>query len=391
MINIATGQVKELLRDERGLSYLLVEVITDCGLRVSDYGLNQQSTISTTQSPIGYPESTHVEALCFNQIIGNPEVGDIVVLNTTAYDMQLGSGAYCLVVGILFKPQNHKREDGHIIKLRYTPFQFPVKCVEEEESTYHKVLQKFVSLGGTPVVVGMLTSQVAIACCVLKSVLKEIKIAYIMTDTSSLSLQISEVISQLKAKNYLDWTITCGQAFGGDYEAVNIYSALAFAKEVLGAEIIVVSPGVGGVGTNTKYGFSSIAQGEMINAVNILQGVPFAILRISFADKRKRHYGLSHHSITVLSEIAITPAVLCVPYMRQEYIDLVIKQISAAGIDKKHIIKKVNADIVLSILSSSGIKIKTMGRDIEEDKEFFLSAGASALTALEEITKEVKL
>ncbi len=362
MINISCGQIKELLKKERGISYLLVEVNT-----------------------------SYVEALCFDQIIGTPYVGDVVVLNTTASDMQLGSGAYCLVMGILFKSQNHKREDGHIIKLRYTPYQFPVKCVEEVEGTYHQRLQNFVSLGGTPVIAGMLLSQTAAVICILKSILKEIKIAYIMTDTSSLSLQISEVLYQLKEKNYLDWTITCGQAFGGDYEAVNIYSALAFAKEVLGAEAIVVSPGIGGVGTNTKYGFSSIAQGEIINAVNILQGTPFAILRISFADKRKRHYGLSHHSITVLSEIAITPAVLCIPYMEEEYIDLVMKQIVTTDIDKKHIIRKVKADISLSLLSSCGIKIKTMGREIEEDKEFFLSVGATALQVAEEIKKEVKL
>lgn len=362
MINITTGLVKQILHKKFNTTHLLVEV----------------NDIDFT-------------AICFDSIVGIPKEGDIVVLNTTAEDLQLGSGGYHFVLGILFNQKKSKREDGHILKMRYTPFQFPTLCVEDENSPYHDKIKNFKSLDSKPVIVGGLLSQVGVASCVLKKMLDNVKITYIMDDSSSLPLQVSNLIFELKEKKIIDHTITCGQAFGGDYEAINIYSALSFAREVLNPDVIIMSQGVGNVGTGTKYGFSAITQGEMINAVNVLNGVPVAIPRISFADRRERHYGISHHSITVLSEIAILPAIVCIPEMAPSKLDIIISQIKKAGIDKKHIIRKVNADITPSAISSYGMDIKTMGRGYDEDSEFFLAAGACAIVAIEMIKEGKKV
>ena len=62
-----------------------------------------------------------------------------------------------------------------------------------------------------------------------------------------------------------------------------------------------MGPGI--AGTGTKYGFTGIEQGPILDAVKKLGGMPISIPRISFADKRDRHQGISHHSITVLKEI----------------------------------------------------------------------------------------
>ena len=100
----------------------------------------------------------------------------------------------------------------------------------------------------------------------------------------------------LRDRGLIDATITCGHAFGGDYEAVSVFSALAVARHVADADAAVVAMGPGIVGTNTRLGFSGMEVGPILDAAVALGGVPIACLRVSFADARDRHVGLSHHS-----------------------------------------------------------------------------------------------
>src|SRR6185369_1894245 len=93
-------------------------------------------------------------------------------------------------------------------------------------------------------------------------------------------------------------TVTAGQTFGGDLEAPNVHSGLLAARHALGADIAVVTQGPGNLGTGTAWGFSGVAVGEAVNAAAILGGRPVGSLRISAADPRSRHHGVSHHSLT---------------------------------------------------------------------------------------------
>ena len=129
------------------------------------------------------------------------------------------------------------------------------------------------------------------------------KLVYIMTDGAALPIYFSMNADTLKNKGLIDSTITFGNAFGGDYECINIYTALITAKEIAKADAIFISMGPGIAGTGTKYGFTGIEQGPILDAVSKLGGRPVAIPRISFADMRDRHRGISHHSITILDEI----------------------------------------------------------------------------------------
>ena len=99
--------------------------------------------------------------------------------------------------------------------------------------------------------------------------------------------------------------MTVGQAFGGDLEAVTLHSGLLAARHVLGAELVVVAQGPGNLGTGTRWGFSGVASGEAVNAVAVLGGRPVASLRISEADPRERHRGISHHSLTAYGRVAL--------------------------------------------------------------------------------------
>ena len=63
----------------------------------------------------------------------------------------------------------------------------------------------------------------------------------------------------------------------------------------------------------TTWGFSGTAVGEAVNAAVALGGQPVGSLRISDADGRDRHRGISHHSMTAYGRVALAAADLVVP------------------------------------------------------------------------------
>ncbi len=329
-------------------------------------------------------DNAEYKAVNYDNITGSVKPGDQVLLNTTAQDLKLGSGGYHFVVSVnngdtLF-PLMEKR--GHIMKLRYTPLQFAVLSAEEEQSPYHQVFNNFQSLKNMPVIIGELHSMLPPAVFNIKQNRPKLCVSYIMTDGGALSISFSRSVAYLKEKGLIKGTVTFGQAFGGDFEAVNIYTALIAAFEILKSDIAVVTMGPGITGTGTKYGFSGIEQGPIIDAVNTLGGRPIFIPRISFADSRKRHCGISHHSVTVLKEIAKTQAEIVIPIMEQEKMDFIKKQILQNELDKKHKIIYVDKrDKILENLSRFDFKLSTMGRGINQELEFFMTAGAAGLYA----------
>lgn len=349
MFRLRPGVVKTIVRAQEGLEEALVEV-----------------------------EGKEEETINYIDLTGELKPGDQVIVNTTALHLNLGTGGKNFV----FFNTRHSSLDmshtGHIMKLRYTPYQIKVLSCEEQESPYHQNLKSFSSLRGLPVLVGELHSMLAPAAAVLKYINPEARIVYLMTDGAALPMAFSNTVRVLTSKGIIDGTITAGHAFGGDLEAVNVYTGLIAACEILKADAVIVTMGPGTVGTDSPYGFTGIEQGEIINAVNILKGNPVCILRISFNDSRERHQGISHHSLKVLKEIALTPATVCVPKTEDSMYDYIIEQLKSSGIYKKHKIINRDGGIAAEALESFGLKVKTMGRTLKQDKIFFESVGASA-------------
>ena len=102
--------------------------------------------------------------------------------------------------------------------------------------------------------------------------------------------------------------MTVGQAYGGEYEAVTLHSGLLAARHVLGADVAVVIQGPGNVGTGTTWGYTGVAAGEALNAASTLRGRGVGALRVSDADPRERHRGISHHSRTAYGRLCLTAA-----------------------------------------------------------------------------------
>ncbi len=323
------------------------------------------------------------KAYNYTNITGKVNVGDEVVLNTTAVELSLGTGGYHYVISNLNNIESDLTKGGHIMKLRYTPLQVKVNSVEEQDSKYHDKIEKFESLNDMPVVVGTLHSMLTPFAATYKSNNPNKKLIYIMTDGAALPIYLSKNVSILKEKGLIDATITIGSAFGGDYECINIYTALITAKEVLGADTVFVSMGPGIAGTGTKYGFTGIEQGPILDAVKKLGGYPVAIPRISFADKRDRHRGISHHSITVLKEIVNVNVNIAIPIYDEEKNNYIKNQIAENKLDSMHNIVYLNNIETKENLDKFGLKVRSMGRNYEQDKEFFDVASIAAYYLME--------
>ncbi len=327
------------------------------------------------------------KAINYNKLTGKANIGDIVIVNTTAVELSLGTGG---VHFIIFNYSNENKSlegQGHIMKLRYTPQQIRCLAAEEESSPYHEVFLDFKSLNGHIFILGSLHSMLAPIVAMLKYLDSDIKIDYIMTDGGSLPIDFSNTVRDLKSKNLIESTITIGHAFGGDLECTNIYTGLIAAKEILKGDISIITMGPGIVGTGTKYGFSGIEQGYILDAINTLGGKAILSPRISFRDSRERHNGISHHTRTVLSEIAKTPGDIVFPVLDDDKLNLINKQIDLLDLNRKHNIIFRSGENINKAMEKFELDITTMGRNYKEDKEYFLTLGAVGNYTIEFLNK----
>lgn len=315
----------------------------------------------------------------YPELTGKAEPGDRVLLNTTAVKLGLGSGGFHFVMA------NERRcapqpGPGHIVKLRYTPCQIAMLAAEEEGSPVREKFATLDGLGGLPVVACSLHSQVAAVAAGIRAISPSLRVAYLMTDGGALPLAFSRLVPYLKEANLIQVTVTAGHAFGGDWEAVNIYSGLLVSL-ALGADVVIAGMGPGVVGTGTVFGSTALEQGQILNAVYSLGGQGIAAVRLGFADARERHYGISHHALTVLTRVTLAPALVPLPLLKGEQREFLGKQLQAAGLARRHRVVEVDGEPALLELGRLGLSVTTMGRGPDEDPAFFLAAGAAGMAA----------
>jgi Protein of unknown function (DUF3866) len=322
-------------------------------------------------------------ALAYPDLVGEPTTGDRVLLNTTALAMELGTGGFALVVAIPDRLPADRDAPGHIVKARYTPLQSTVLAVDEQDSPHHAVLRDADDLDGMPVVVADLHSALPAVIAGLRSSDRAPRVVYLMTDGGALPLGFSQTVSDLRSAGWLAASVTVGQAYGGDVEAVTTHTGLLAARHVLGADVAVVTQGPGNLGTGTRWGFSGVASGEAINATAVLGGRPVAALRISEADERERHRGVSHHSMTSLGRVALAAADVVVPVLAGGFGADV--RTAAATLSPPHRLVEVEVDGLYEAVEAAPVTVSTMGRGLAQDAAYFIAcatAGRHAATLL---------
>ncbi len=214
---------------------------------------------------------------------------------------------------------------------------------------------------------------------------EKIKVCVIFDDQAALPLTVSDQL-RILAKQPLFQSITIGQAFGGTYESINLQTALQFATQELRSDLIVISVGPGVVGTGTAFGFSGISLANWANVVGALKGIPIWVPRLSFADQRKRHQGLSHHTKTALFQFTYASSVLPLPYLHKEQKALIQKQLELSDSLEKHQVRWAEVDMCTvqleRALVNSSLAIETMGRNYSDDPVFFQGVAEATRTAL---------
>ncbi|MFI7428186.1 DUF3866 family protein [Micromonospora sp. NPDC049836] len=329
---------------------------------------------------VDLPDGARMRALAYPALVGDPQPGDRVLLNAGALLMGLGTGGYALVVALPDRlpadpPQPaDTRAAGHLVKARYTPLQPILLGVDEEASPHHALLAAAESLDGLPVVTADLHSALPAILAGVHADAPDARVAYLLTDGGALPAWFSRTLAGLADR--LAGTISVGQAFGGDLEASTLHSGLLAARHVLRADVAIVAQGPGNLGTGTRWGFSGVAVGEAVNAVAALGGHPVGSLRLSAADPRPRHRGVSHHSLTAYGRVALAPADLVVP----DDLDPALAEEVAAALAPlagRHRIVTVPTDGLDAALRASPVGLSTMGRGLDADHAYFLAAAAA--------------
>ena len=350
-----------------------------------------------------------VRALAYTDLVGEPAPGDTLLLNVSALARGLGTGGYALVVGPASEatrlPPDPAPGPGHLVKARYTPLQTMVLGVDEQESPHHATLADADSLDGMPVVVADLHSALPAVVAGLRHAAATavatgrgpgadaLKVAYVMTDGGALPAAFSRTIAALRDAGWLATCVAVGQAFGGDLEAVTVHTGLLAARHVAGCDVAVVAQGPGNLGTGTRWGYSGVAAGEAVNAAATLRGRPVASLRVSGADPRDRHLGVSHHSLTAYGRVALAPADVPVPVPDPDVENLPAwgtplthrireqAQTLATGRTRHTLVDVPAGTTLVDTLRTSPAGLRTMGRDLDADPASFVAAAVAGVHA----------
>ena len=251
------------------------------------------------QAEIVRCEVDGIACVAYPELTGPVVEGDEVLVNVQARELGLGSGGFDIVYANLTQglelPASPR---AHVMALPYTPGQWAVRHAEEDGGLAE-------SLDGLPVVLCTVHSQVVPACAALRG----LRVAYAQVAGGALALGLSDAVRALQAGGLVASTASVAPCFGGDVRCVSVASALLWAAPQ--HDVVVCSVGPGIVGTGTRFGHGAVSLAEAANVVTALGGRPILAQRVSVADERARHRGISHHTEAVLQlalgEVTVAP------------------------------------------------------------------------------------
>jgi hypothetical protein len=291
--------------------------------------------------------------IAYPRLTGPVEPGDVVLVNTQAVDLELGSGGFDVLYANLTRGLHLPAEDGaHVMLHPYAPGQQAARFVEEQSPGRER-------LDDLPVVCLGLHSQLAPACAALAGR----RVAYIQLAGGALPVSLSDTLRALKARRLVDTTIAVSPCVDAEVQCVTTAAALAHAASI-GMEIVVCGVGPGIVGTGSRWGHGGLAVAEAANVASALGAAPVIAPRVSFGDARERHRGLSHHTRSALAlclgEVRVAwPEGLAVP----DGVD--VERVDVSGWED----------------ACGHLPLDHMGRGVTEDPWFFAAAFAAGRLA----------
>ncbi len=293
--------------------------------------------------------------IAYPRLTGDVELGDVVLVNGRAVELGLGSGGFDVLYANLTRGLQLPVDEGaHVMALPYAPGQVAMRFAEEDE---HDGAER---LDGLPVVCLGLHSQLAPTCAALAGR----RVVYVQLGGGALPVSLSDTVRALKARQLLDTTIAVSPCLDGDLQCVTAAAALVQAVGH-GADIVVCGIGPGIVGTASRWGHGGLAVAEAANTASALGALPIVAPRVSFADERQRHHGLSHHTRSALA--------LCLRDVRVAW---------PVGLQRPEGVEVVEVNAAGWEAACAPLPLSHMGRGPGEDPWFFAAAFAAGRLSL---------
>ncbi|MFB4163521.1 DUF3866 family protein [Alteribacillus sp. JSM 102045] len=256
------------------------------------------------------------KAILYFACCARVEAGESIKVNTTAERLKLGTGGWDIVI-TSYKNNHFIKGSGHIMKARYTACQHSVFAIDSPEHPDHAIFKLPFHLNDKKVLLAELHSMLPIILGALFMQRENQRVGIVLSDEAALPAGLSDHMRMWKSDPRVS-VVTTGQSFGGTFEAVTIPNALQWLVLKKEVDVLIVSMGHGTVGTNTPFGFSGMAVAGWANLVGALKGQSVWVPRLSFQEKRQRHFGLSHHSVTPLKQFTYAPSTMVLPILAEE-------------------------------------------------------------------------
>jgi hypothetical protein len=293
-------------------------------------------------------------------------------VNVEAADLGLGSGGFDVVHCNLSRGLAAEGGEGHVMKLNYTSLQHAVRPLEEG-------LEDAPPAEGVPVAVLALHGQLPCAAFALSTLAPGTRAGYVQTAGGALAGELSDTVADMLERGMLAGHVSAGPAHGAPAEAITVEGALDAGRR-LGWDCAFVGPGPGILGSASALGHGGLAALANAHAALSLGSAVVLVPRLSSADQRERHRGLSHHTDTVL-RMLLRPVRVPVPGGLSLPSGAVLGKAVARG---GHEAMGVEVSLLCDSYLASGLPTGTMGRSFEEDRDFLLAglAGGAALADL---------
>jgi hypothetical protein len=330
-------------------------------------------------------------------LIGASQQGDEVIVNVQARDLGLGSGGFDVVHANLTRGLSCDGEAGtNVMKLNYTSLQHAVAPVEDEQ--LELPLEQ-------PVAVLALHGQLAAVAWAFAQANPNGRLGFVQTPGGALPGGHSRTVRTLRERGLLAGHITAGAAYGGEVESVTTAGALHHGLRTLGWDAAVCGPGPGIVGSSSPLGHGGIHALDSAHTAIALGSPALVVARMSSADQRPRHRGISHHTLTVL-DLLLEPVTVALPAGIRSPVGADLRaRLGSFGSSAKRVKPQMElevdrparmarhdwrrAPVDMPAYLASGLPAETMGRVLTEDPLFFGAAlaGGTVLRDLCEHTE----
>ena len=330
------------------------------------------------------------EAYALTDLCGPVQAGDELLLNASALDLGLGTGGAHVVHTNLSAPFGGTPAPGRVMKARYLAEQLPVDAFEEaaghastdlaarDDASSDEAARgaagfdddelALPSLRGVRVVFSVLHSH-ALALAAAAQAADGEAPGYVMTDGGALPFVLSDLAAECLEQGVIATAVSTGQAFGAPIEAVTVASGVA-ALARRGIRRVVVSPGLGHVGTGSALGFSAL---DLVGHAAVLDGLGAATalaVRASSSDERARHRGVSHHA-RAMAALAPQRTAVPVPAGGAENDAAWVATLGTRAAE-------FEPAAVARALRESGLGVTSMGRRLTDDSCACAWLGAAA-------------